>query len=662
MADTSRLVKMVIRNLGCVGPEGCEIALDNILCLVGGNNTGKSTILHAYELALETAKFNEETDLCRRANGAPASVEIWVHIPKGMANIAEEWKVPEDGLLIVRSRWEWSADTDWSVMRSTWDPEIADYSTDTKASGLDTVFSSRLPVPFRVGSLESPEAEHKKLLTLILQPVADRLQEIMADQDSELRKTISLVSDLAHAPVEEERARLEELTAELNRSHNAIFPGLKIELDLGIGDVEINPLQMLQKNSKLKFQDGLDEVSWYQQGTGSQRALFWTMLQVRSRLKSLADARAHHGKTLTELGKKIGKLKKGIETVKTEATKQAKRDEIKKIEQEIDELSKVSPETALEDQGKELSLPGYMLLIDEPETALHPNAIRAASKHLYGLAEDNAWQVMLATHSPLFIDPLQDHTTIVRLARTDANPSPRTFRSDSVSFTSEEKDNLKILNRFDQGLAEMFFGQLPVLVEGDTEFAAFELLIEEDLAAFPLATKPVLVRARGKHTMLLIMKILEQFEVPFSVLHDADKPFRSDGHANGAWTANKQLHDAIENIRSKGTRVVHRISIPTFEYAHLPYNPSEDGLLLDFPGKDKPWGLVDAIRTNPEVRQSAQRVLTELLDSDVEQRPEVGPFAAYLEGIVTDWATANCPKDRRFFPDESGAGKHVEGE
>lgn len=86
MADTSRLVRMCIRNVGCIGPEGCQIALDNIVCLVGGNNCGKSTVLRAYELAIGTEAFDPERDLCKRAGETPASVEIWVHIPQGMAN------------------------------------------------------------------------------------------------------------------------------------------------------------------------------------------------------------------------------------------------------------------------------------------------------------------------------------------------------------------------------------------------------------------------------------------------------------------------------------------------------------------------------------------------------------------------------------------------
>lgn len=97
-----------------------------------------------------------------------------------------------------------------------------------------------------------------------------------------------------------------------------------------------------------------------------------------------------------------------------------------------------------------------MLLIDEPEIALHPNGIRAASKYLYELAKDKSWQVMLTTHSPLFINPFEDNTTVVRLNRTDGNPSPLTYRSESIKFSDQEKQQLTLLNTYDQNLAEMF--------------------------------------------------------------------------------------------------------------------------------------------------------------------------------------------------------------
>ncbi len=648
MPDTSRLVRMRVCNLGCIGPEGCEIALDSVLCLVGANNTGKSTILRAYELALGTATFEPANDLCRRAGDAPATVEIWVHIPEGMANIAEKWKEREGDLRLVRSKWEWRNETGWSKIRTTWNPEAGEYSADDKASGLDTVFNSRLPVPFRIGSLEDPDAEHKKLLTLVLQPIAENIQKQMANADSELRKTIAVVGELARAPVDEERGRLDGLRTDLNRSHNAIFPDLRMDFDIGIGEVEINPLQMLLKNSKLKFTDWLDEVSWAQQGTGSQRALFWTMLQVRSRLKTIADIADQNQKSIDDLRKRVKKLQGDAEKVKKEETKQAKYEEILQIEQQIAALSQAKPEELLAKQAQELSLPGYMLLIDEPEVALHPNAIRAASRYLYNLTDDRAWQAILATHSPLFIDPLHDHTTIVRLARSEANPTPKTYRSDSATFSPDEKENLKILNRFDQGLAEMFFGQLPVIIEGDTEYAAFELLMNKYPDQFPLSRKPVLVRARGKHTMLLIMQILSEFRVPFAILHDADSPLRSDGKANGSWDANVKIHEAIGRIRKQGVRVVHRVSMPGFEYVHLPLQHSKDGELIETSPKDKPWRIVQAIKEDEKVAASILSVLTDLISSESGESPYPDNFEKMLLAEVQAWAKIHCPKDLRF--------------
>jgi len=648
MPDRSRLVKMCVRNLGCIGPEGCEIALDRVLCLVGGNNTGKSTILRAYELALSTATFNPANDLCRRAGDAPATVEIWVHIPVGMANIAEKWKEPDGDLRLVRSKWQWSKEGNWAKSRTTWDPDTNDYSVDDKASGLDTVFNSRLPVPFRIGSLEDPDAEHKKLLTIVLQPVAEKIQRQMADEDSELRKTIALVTEAAKSPVDEERDRLDGLKADLNRSHNAIFPDLKMDFDIGIGEVEINPLQMLLKNSKLKFTDWLDEVSWTQQGTGSQRALFWTMLQVRSHLKTVADLAEENKKSIADFKKRVAKLQGEAEKAKKQETKQGKHDEILDIEKKIEALSAAKPEELLARQAEELSLPGYMLLIDEPEIALHPNAIRAASRYLYSLTDDHAWQVMLATHSPLFIDPLHDHSTIVRLARSQANPTPKTYRSASVTFSTDDKENLKILNRFDQGLAEMFFGQMPTLVEGDTEYAAFELLMNKYPDQFPISRKPVLVRARGKHTMLLIMQILSEFRVSFAVLHDADTPLRRDGGRNGSWSANSDIYRAVQAIRGQGIRVVHRVSVPGFEYIHLPLRLDENGELIETNVKHKPWRTVEAIQQNQKVEASILAVLTDLTSSVSEESLYGDDFENTLLDEAQRWASEYCPKNPRF--------------
>ena len=77
-----------------------QVELDDIVCLVGANNAGKTTVLRAYELAVQQEKLDIKDFNCN-ANGKPATVELWVHIPKSAGNIDEKWKEEtDDGLLL----------------------------------------------------------------------------------------------------------------------------------------------------------------------------------------------------------------------------------------------------------------------------------------------------------------------------------------------------------------------------------------------------------------------------------------------------------------------------------------------------------------------------------------------------------------------------------
>jgi len=639
---------MKITNVGCVGPEGLTVELDDILCLVGVNNSGKSTILRAYELGAGKATFTEN-DLCKRAGDSPASIELWVHIPAGTPNIAEKWKTANGDLLLVHSKWEWSRESGLKPVRTTWDPETKDWAAETKAAGLDEVFDSRLPVPLRIGTLQDPEEEHKALFALVLQPISDRLKALQRDTESELKQALDAFIASAQKPVEEERQKIAHLKDGLHRSQTQIFPNLSVDVDIGLGKIEIDLTSQLTKNSGIRFTEWSDEVRWSQQGTGSQRALFWALLQVRSRLQTSTDLRIGNERAIADLKKKIAKLEKNEAAAKTERTKAAKRAEIGDLQKELEGRQAVPPDGSAAGQSPSLALPGYMLLIDEPEVGLHPAAIRAASRYLYALVEDPAWQVMLSTHAPSFIDPLQDHTTIVRLSRSQANPTPDTYRAEEVAFSANEKENLKMLNRFDHSLAEMFFGQYPILIEGDTEFASFERIMNQDREAFPISARPILVRARGKHTLILVIRMLRHFKVPFSVLHDSDTPYHRNGSANPAWAANTGIYREIAAARTDGIRVVHRISLPIFELAHIPVEKDETGHAKFPPGKDKPWHMLTSLDADERAISSVRRVLDDLLSTTARQEALDADFEDTLLRSVTAWANEHSPGDPRFF-------------
>lgn len=610
----SHLVRMHIKNLGCIGNEGLTIELDDIVCLVGANNSGKTTVLRAYELAVNQEKLTVD-DFHKEANGNPATVELWVHIPENAGNIDDKWKEKTaDGLLLVRSKWEWNGLD--KPKRTTWDPELQEYSEDEKASGLDSVFSSRLPKPFRIGSLDNPEDEHKKLLALALEPILKEYKFLIEDDASDFSKKLSALKESAREPINKLNRQIESTQEKINSSYRKIFNSSEVKLTVSIGDLGFNLQKALTDNSRIDVLERNSLNRWDTQGTGAQRALFWSILQVRSELNRVYEAE-----------KSREKLKIDLEKLQSKSKKTA-ADE-RKIQTLTEQLSRE------EDGSSDVFLPGYMLLIDEPETALHPSAIRAAKEHLYSLASEAGWQVMLSTHNPIFIDPLADHTTIVRLHRTEENFSPNTYRTEAIEFSDSEKDNLKALMLFDTNLSEMFFGNKVLIVEGDTEFAAFSEIMRRNPEKYPINKRPLIVRARGKATIAILVKMLAHFKINFSVLHDIDSPKNKEGKTNPAYSINKNIAEAIRDAKSKGLKIIHRCSCPNFEEHHQ----------MKLPNKDKPFESWKAVKENSEICSSVESMLDQLIDetSDIQEKD-----GSNYEEILKDWIGDNGNEDIRY--------------
>lgn len=637
----SYLAKLKVCNLGCIGPEGIEVDLDDIVCLVGANNSGKSTVLRAYEAAVTNADLGP-SETSAKANGAPTTVELWVHIPEGTENIDERWKESVNGMLLVRSKWSWPAGGGKPV-RTTWDPEIGDYAEDGKASGLDTVFNSRLPKPFRIGSLDDPEEEHKKLLELVLEPIKSRIVELMKDESSELRGRIRDLQAEAEKPVAAFKADLDTVQSRVNTSYRRVFSSAQIQLSVSLGELSLDPGTALVKASHLGVVESHGQMRWHQQGTGSQRTLFWSMLEVRSELTRIDDERKQVAKEIKDLQKDLTKLHDKASTLK-------KQDAIDKNANEIrTKQARINALRSTRDVGDQAEvpvpfLPGYMLLIDEPETALHPAAIRAAKDHLYSLAAEAGWQVMLSTHHPAFIDPLRDHTTIVRLHRQGASAAPNVYRADSAGLNAGEKETLKTLLAFDQAVAEMFFANKVIIVEGDSEFAAFTVVMDADLQAFPLDTRPLILRARGKWTIPLLVRMLAHFKVSCAVVHDVDAPLIGrSGRRNSAYSANEAIQREVAAARAAGVPIIHRCSAPDFERRHG----------MDLPSKDKPFSAWLAVKNDATIRASVRKVLDALSAVPTASDGNSEEDGRYFETQCKAWADTHASGEPEFRFDVS---------
>lgn len=641
MDNRSKLVRIRLVNLGCYDGSGLEIALDDIVCLVGVNNTGKSTVLRAYEAAVTMSELRPD-ELCSKSPGLLGEVELWVHIPRGVENIDEKWKEEVGGLLLVRSRWQWPA-LGGKPTRTTWDPQTKDYAADGKAAGLDQVFNSRLPRPFRIGSLEDPSAEHKKLLELVLEPIKERLSDLITDEASDLCAKIRLLKDAAEKPVAEFREELDKVQTGVNKSYKNVFSNAEVRLHVSLSELTLDPSGALLRSSRIEVLESHGPTRWHQQGTGSQRALFWSMLEVRSELNRLREQKKARDKALKDLEKELKKKEVELAKAKTEAKIVKTKEEIAAL---LRDIKTSSPDSTSVADAPPPFLPGYMLLIDEPETALHPNAIRAAKDHLYSLASESGWQVMLSTHHPAFVDPLKDHTTIVRLHRPELHLTPNIYRTDEIAFTGDEKQNLKSLLAFDASIAEMFFSTCSIIMEGDTEFAAFDEVMSAHPDDFPIDNRPHLIRARGKYTIPILIKILAHFRVNFAVLHDIDAPKTTKGEKkNGAYTANAHIKLAIAEARKQGVHVIHRCSCPCFEQQHG----------MDLPAKDKPFAAWNAVRSNDIVKASVRKVLDDLYQSPGPDSGDHEHDGQHYEACLKKWVATNAHDPAYVFDEEQAA-------
>lgn len=245
----------------------------------------------------------------------------------------------------------------------------------------------------------------------------------------------------------------------------------------------------------------------------------------------------------------------------------------------------------------------HVLLLDEPEICLHPSAIREARNVLYSLPGTSHWQVMVTTHSPVFIDLANDNTTIVRVERNHSNEISSTtlYRPQQAKLDKKDKENLKLLNVCDPYLHEFFFGGRVIIVEGDTEFTAFSYLRQ----LYPDQYKDIhIIRARGKAIIPSIVKILNQFSSCYSVLHDSDLPVLQNGNVNPMWTVNENILNSVaNNPRFEEINLI--ASITNFEIA----------LFKQAVCKDKPYNAIVVMKDDESKLLSVKKLFDALLSS-----------------------------------------------
>jgi len=178
---------------------------------------------------------------------------------------------------------------------------------------------------------------------------------------------------------------------------------------------------------------------------------------------------------------------------------------------------------------------GVLLLIEEPELFLRPQAQRYLYRLLHRFA-DAGNQVVYSTHAPAFLNVAQlgelavvtrdaEHGTTVHQAK--ALPASEGFRA---------------MSEFDAERGELFLADVAVLVEGRTEKLALPhvfraLSVDVDREGISI------VECGGKANLVIFARLCHATGVPFLVLHDRDAPAGRD-----PITSERRLNELLRSL------------------------------------------------------------------------------------------------------------------
>lgn len=495
-----KLAALDIRNFGCIDATGYRILIDDIVIIIGPNNVGKSLVLDAYEAFASSGSALPLK--CFRDEEINNTVEI-----SGVFVDLTQKDVDTIG-----AKWRHEDILFGPCIKVMWrwrTPDVKGdkFSWDPDAGdwipggvgGWDSLIASRIPIPLRVRPTDGPEVRESQIVEILTSTIKTSLKKDVGP----LAKVLDDMNALAESFQEKVQEDIQEACDSVGVKLQDVFPGHMVEFKSSVGKIE--PEKIIGSGSHIRIKNGsANPVPLAQQGTGLQRAFLWSALAALAEL-----GRVTHGK--------------------------------KKVEPEHPRI----------------------LLIDEPESFLHPPMVRNAREALYGLARVNGWQVMASTHSPIFVDVSKQHTTIVRIGR--GNDRNCVFATERSNFDGDDKTRLRMIRECHPSVNEFFFADHVFLVEGETERAILAVLLarrNKDNSKYHV------VNCMGKANLPLFARILNQFGIPYTIIHDADSPknyCNGKWQRNVMWTENERIIQVVAERSKEIPRSSTVVHVPDFE-------------------------------------------------------------------------------------------------
>ncbi|PAR99227.1 ATP-dependent nuclease, partial [Vibrio cholerae] len=189
-------------------------------------------------------------------------------------------------------------------------------------------------------------------------------------------------------------------------------------------------------------------------------------------------------------------------------------------------LIRLLAETQTETEAGQTTL----LLIDEPELYLHPQAIELVREALKALS-NNGYQIVFSTHSALMVEQEDvPYTSIVR--KNDSQHTVISERiAEAIKTVIEGNINQARILFEVYNMSQILFADRVLIAEGATELSVLPELFKACGRSFN-ANKTALVIADGCAGIHKMGRILNRIGIPFKALVDLDYVFTTARSAN----------------------------------------------------------------------------------------------------------------------------------
>lgn len=170
--------------------------------------------------------------------------------------------------------------------------------------------------------------------------------------------------------------------------------------------------------------------------------------------------------------------------------------------------------TELQDEKHEKEAKPFFTILaaEEPEAHLHPNA----QKTLYKQLDDSRGQVIISTHSP-YVAAMAKQSEL-RYLKKDEDSIVVKYLSNTLTHEEKRKLHREVIH----SRGEILFSKSIVLCEGETEEQALPLLFEKYFGSEAFVKGVSFIGVRGAGNYLPFLRFANDFSIPVYIFGDGE--------------------------------------------------------------------------------------------------------------------------------------------